>query len=470
MTAGQDEPIFDLAIVGAGPAGMAAAALAGELGLSTVVLDEQPSPGGQIYRNIEHGGRAPLPGANHQKGLALAAAFRAASLDYRPGTGVWHIETGADGPCRLWLLRDARVGQVRARRVLLATGATERPVPVPGWTLPGVMTVGALQILLKSAGMVPEVPVVLVGNGPLLYLTAIQLAAADARVAAVLETGARDDRRAALRHLPGFLASGTWRAGLSLLREFRALGLPVVRRVSEIAIEGVDRARGVRYRTGDGQSGMVPAEVVALHEGVIPATSLARAIGCDLVWDAGQATFRPKLDAWGQSSVAAVQIVGDSAGIAGAEAAPLAGRIAVLEAARALGRLTEAERDHRAAPFGRALRSLLRGRPFIDRLYPPRLARGPLADAVVVCRCEEVTAGAVRAALASGASGPNQIKAFLRCGMGPCQGRFCAPTVTRLIAEARGVPEAEVGTFRLRPPVKPIPLAAFAAAMDDEAP
>lgn len=470
MTAGQNGPVFDLAIVGAGPAGMAAAALAGELGLSTVVLDEQPTPGGQIYRNIEHAGGTVLPGSNYQKGAALAAAFRATSLDYRPGTGVWHIEIDPAEPCRLWLLRDSRVGQVQARRILLATGATERPVPMPGWTLPGVMTVGALQILVKAAGLLPDRPVVLAGNGPLLYLTAVQLAAAEVRVAAVLDTGARKDGRAALRHLPGFLASGTWRAGLSLLRDFKALGLHVVRHVTEVAIEGEDCARGVRYRTEDGQSRTIPAAIVALHEGVIPATSLARAIGCNHAWDEEQATFRPQIDDWGQSTVEAVQIVGDGARIAGADAAPVAGRIAVLEAARVLGRLTAVERDRRATPLRRTLGRILRGRPFIDRLYAPHVARGTLADPVIVCRCEEVTAGAVRAAVASGASGPNQIKAFLRCGMGPCQGRFCAPTVTRLIADALDVPESEVGTFRLRPPVKPIPLIAFAAAMEEDAP
>lgn len=467
MTAGHESQVFDLAIVGAGPAGMAAATLAGEIGLSTVVLDEQSAPGGQIYRNIEDA-RATTPlGANYLKGAALAKAFRAAALEYRPGTVVWHVGTDPGEPRLLWLLRDGRVGQIRARRVLLAGGAIERPVPVPGWTLPGVMTVGALQILLKTSGTVPEGPVVLVGNGPLLYLAAVQLTAAKVQLAAVLLTGARTNGPAALRRLTGFLASGSWRGGLSLLRDFRALGLHVVRHVAEVAVEGEDCARGVRYRTDDGRSGQIATGIVALHEGVIPASNLARAIGCDQDWDAEQGTFRPRLDDWGQSTIEAIQIAGDGAGIMGADAAPLAGQIAVLEAARALGRMSEAERDRRAAPLRRTLRRILRGRSFIDRLYAPGLARGALPDPVIVCRCEEITAGAIRAAVASGANGPNQIKAFLRCGMGPCQGRFCASTVTRLIAEERGVPESEVGTFRLRPPIKPVALSAFAAAMDE---
>lgn len=469
MTAAPAAPVVDLAIVGAGPAGMAAAVEAAARGLAAVVLDEQPAPGGQVWRNIEAaGGRASL-GASYAKGAVHTAAFRAAAVDYRPGTLVWHVETSPAQPARLWLLQGERVAQLRARRVLIAPGATERPVPVPGWTLPGTMTVGGVQTLLKGAGVVPSVPVVLVGNGPLLYLTAVQLAAAGARVEAVLWTAPSGAWRGALAHLPGFLGSGALRAGLDLLRDFRALGLRVVRDVAGVEIIGDGRVESVRYRTGSGASGEIAAGIVALHEGVIPATNLARAIGCAQVWDDGQAAFRPQLDAWGQSSVEGVLIAGDGGGIGGAEAAPFAGRLAVLGAAHALGRITAAERDGLAAPMRRALDRILRGRPFIDRLYPPRLARATLADEVVICRCEEVTAGAVRGAVASGAEGPNQIKAFLRCGMGPCQGRFCDPTVTRLIAEARGVSEAGIGQFRLRPPVKPVPLTAFAAAGEEVA-
>lgn len=464
MNAKPDAPVFDLAIVGAGPAGMAAAVEAAARGLAAAVIDEQPAPGGQVWRNIEAAGAHAALGSAYAKGAAHAAAFRAAVADYRPGTLVWHVETAPGAPARLWLMQGERVGQLRARRVLIASGATERPAPVPGWTLPGVMTVGAVQTLLKGAGMAPSAPVVLAGNGPLLYLTAVQLAAAGARIEAVLWTAPEGAWRGALGRLPGFLASGTWRAGLDLMRSFRALGLRIVRDVAHLEIAGVKCAEAVRYRTAGGASGEIAMGLIALHEGVIPATNLARAIGCVQEWDAEQAAFRPRLDSWGQSSVEGVQIAGDGGGIAGADAAPLAGRLAVLGAAHALGRLTTTERDGLAAPLRRALDRILRGRPFIDSLYPPRLARASLADAVVVCRCEEVTAGAVRAAVASGAEGPNQIKAFLRCGMGPCQGRFCDPTVTRLIAEARGVPEAEIGQFRLRPPVKPVPLTAFAAA------
>lgn len=466
---GQPAAVFDLAVVGAGPAGITAALEATALGLRCVLLDEQSAPGGQVYRNAEqaaHGPAAAALGESFGKGVELAKALRASSADYRPGAVVWHVETDAE-PFALWYLRDDRVQEVRARRVILAGGAMERPVPVPGWTLPGVMTVGALQILLKSAAMTPLVPTVLVGSGPLVYLTAVQHAAAGGEIAAVLLTDDPRRRPAAIRHFPAFAGSGTFLPGLRLLRAFRALGCPVVRDVAEVEILGDNCATGLRYRTGAGRTGEVAAGLVGLHEGVIPNTNLARALGCEHCWDDGQQAFRPVLDEWSNSSVAGVQVTGDGGGIAGADACVPAGRLAAMETARALGRITGAERDSRATVPLRALRRALRARPFIDALYAPRLAGGRVADGTVICRCEEVTAGDLRQAVAQGAQGPNQAKAFLRCGMGPCQGRLCGPTVSRLIADARGVPVADVGYFRLRPPIKPVPLRSFAAAGED---
>jgi bacterioferritin-associated ferredoxin len=297
----------------------------------------------------------------------------------------------------------------------------------------------------------------------------VQHVAAGGEIAAVLLTEDRRHRRAALRHLPHFLASGALRHGLSLLRAFRALGRPVIRGVAEVELLGEERLRAVRYRTDTGGSGEIPARLVGLHEGVIPDTNLARSIGCEHRWDEGQQAFRPVLDDWGNSTVDGLQIVGDGGGIAGADACGPAGRIAAFEAARALGRISGRKRDDLAAAPRRELSRVLRGRPFLDALYAPRLAVGPLSDDVIVCRCEEVTAGSVRQAVAAGAQGPNQAKAYMRCGMGPCQGRLCGPTVSRLVAEARGVPVAEVGYFRLRPPVKPIPLRGFASAREGAA-
>ena len=182
----------DLVVVGGGPAGLAAAATAAGHGLDTVLMDEQPSPGGQIYRNVEaNADAAPetagILGGDYSAGLRLVEAFRESSARFEPLTSVWQVEP--DGT--VGTLHDGRAALVRARRVIVAAGAMERPMPIPGWTLPGVMTAGAAQTLLKGAGLVPDGPAVLAGNGPLLYLVAWQLVSAGVEVRAILDTTPR---------------------------------------------------------------------------------------------------------------------------------------------------------------------------------------------------------------------------------------------------------------------------------------
>jgi NADPH-dependent 2,4-dienoyl-CoA reductase/sulfur reductase-like enzyme len=456
----------DLAIIGAGPAGIAAAVLASELGLDTVLLDEQDSPGGQIYRAIERAGsegtrNSPL-GADYLAGRTLVEALRASRVRYRPGTTVWHIDpggAGGDGVVSVSVLRKEGSETIAARRILLATGAIERPVPIPGWTLPGVMTAGAAQILLKTADLVPEGRTVIAGQGPLLYLAAIQLARAGAPPILVLETTPRENYAAALRH-----GNSWWTArrdlgkGLAMVAELRRFGVPVRRWARGLRALGRRRVEGVAWEGGE-----MAADHLLLHDGVIPNTQIGLALQLAHVWDETQQSWRPAADEWGRTSLPNVAVAGDAAGIAGAAAAVLTGRLAALDAAHLLDRIVDAERHRRAAPLRADLARERAIRPFLDALYRPADRVLCPADDVIVCRCEEVTAGQIRRAVRLGAQGPNQVKAFIRCGMGPCQGRLCGPVASVLIARARSVPIAEVGTFRPRAPYKPITVGALAA-------
>jgi NADPH-dependent 2,4-dienoyl-CoA reductase/sulfur reductase-like enzyme len=448
--------VVEFAIVGAGPAGMAAAALAAELGLETMLIDDQASPGGQIFRAIERAAADSPLGRDYLAGRPLAAALRASPVDYRPSTSLWHLDpdgtlylAGADGRCEA----------VSARRVLLATGAIERPVPIPGWTLPGVMTVGAAQIMLKSADLVPDGRGVLAGQGPLVYLAAAQLARAGAPPAAILETTSWENYGAAVGRLrsrwPG------WRPlvkGLGLIAAVRRAGIPIRRGVRGLQALGAAGLERVAWEGGE-----LAAEHLFLHEGVIPNVQVSLALQLRHEWDERQLCWRPALDPWGQTSLPCVAVAGDGGGILGAEAAFLSGRLAALDAAALLGRIAIAERDRRARPIRAALDRERAMRGFLDRLYrPPRSVLAPAADEVVACRCEEVTVGQVRRAARLGAQGPNQLKAFTRCGMGPCQGRICGPVVAAVLAGETGKPIAEIGTFRPRAPFKPITVGALA--------
>lgn len=449
---------FDLAIIGAGPAGMAAATEARALGLSVLVVDENAAPGGQVFRAAEAAGRDPAVGPEIAPGLPLIAAFRACGAEYRPATTLWHLDP-EDGV--LSLASGDGTEEVAARRIILATGAQERPVPIPGWTLPGVMTAGAAQILLKTAGVVPSGAVVLAGQGPLVWLLAVQLARAGAPPL-VLETRTTGMAAALARAGRGIWAGRRLIAkGLALMSEARRLGVRVVGGVRGLRAEGEGQVQRIVWEGGN-----APCDTLLLHEGVIPSTHVSRAIGLDHMWDPAQACWRPRADAFGASSHPRVAVAGDGAGIGGWEAAVAAGRLAALDAARRLGAVAEdAFADRVAGPLA-ARTAALAPRGFLDALYaPPPGALAP-ADDVIACRCEEVTAGAVRSAARLGATGPNQLKAYLRCGMGPCQGRLCAPTVAALIAETRGLPIDEVPPLRPRAPYKPITVGMLAASAE----
>jgi bacterioferritin-associated ferredoxin len=327
------------------------------------------------------------------------------------------------------------------------------------------MTAGAVQILLKSSGLLPSEGLVLAGSGPLLYLLAWQLVQAGRMPAALLDTATSDNFSRALRHLPGVLrptALGYLRKGIALKLALRSAGLVIHKGVTDIRIEGGERCEAVRFRCGEA-SIRVAATMVALHEGVIPAQQATRSIGCAHVWDDVQRCFRPQLDAWGNTSVAGILVAGDAGGIGGARAAEHAGRIAGWEALRHLGRIDAARRDQTAAADHAGLAAHLAVRPMLDQMFAPREEILRPANEVVVCRCEEITAGDIRGVVARGCQGPNQAKAFLRAGMGPCQGRMCGPAVSELIAAELDQPVADVGYYRIRPPLKPVTVGELAA-------
>lgn len=460
---------FDLAIIGAGPAGLAAAITAAPLGVKTIVLDEQPEPGGQIYRSVESlsGRKEALQifGEEYVAGLELVNQFRASGARYERLAQVWQVDRERNVHFR----SPDGMGMIPARQVLIATGAMERPVPVPGWTLPGVMSCGGAQTLLKSAGLAPGGRVVLAGNGPLLLLVASQLLRAGVRPAAVLETGT--DLWRALPHFPRFLfAPGYFGRGLAMLRELRRARVVFRRQVSDLRIAGTTHAEAVEYRRG-GITQRVDADVVLLHQGVVPNSNLSWSLRCEHDWHRAQRSFHPRLDPWGRSSVDGVLIAGDSGGIVGARGAELSGRLCALAAAANLGRITVDERDIRAARIRRELARHLAARPFLDAYYRPRQDMvAPRDDDTIVCRCEEVSAGEIRRlVLEQNCPGPNQMKSFSRSGMGPCQGRMCGLTVVELISECRKVSPAEVGYYRIRSPVKPITVGELAGPARGEA-
>jgi thioredoxin reductase len=455
---------YDLVVIGAGPAGLAATATAAGAGLSTLLLDENAGPGGQVWRAIDatpvknHA----LLGADYWAGEAIVQAARTSGAEIIHRATVWSLDRNLE----IGVSIGGGSTVLGARRVIIATGAQERPFPIPGWTLPGVMTAGAAQTMLKSSGLVPNGRTIVAGQGPLLWLLAAQILRLGGRIDRVLDTTARSNYLAALPHAFSFVASSYFMKGLALMREVRAR-VPVISGMTELAAAGDGKIATVSYAAGARRE-TVPADLLLLHQGVVPNVNLAMAAGVDHRWDERQLCWSPVLDADGLSSIKGIAIAGDGAGIGGAQAAVWRGRIAARSAIAALAPEAAAKLEPLATMRAELARAE-RGRAFLDALFqPPKQFRIPAGD-TIVCRCEEITAQDILDSVAIGATGPNQLKAYRRTGMGPCQGRLCGLTVTELMAEARGKAPQEIGYYRLRAPVKPIMLSELASLPKTEA-
>ena len=455
---------YDVVVVGAGPAGMSAAISAAEHGLSVVVCDENDEPGGQIFRGLEwmhstNPQRAAALGESYTRGLDLLHRFRGAAVAFLVNTTVWQID-GSD------VYTSSKNGQstvLRGRQIIIATGAVERPTPFPGWTLPGVMSCGGAQILLKTSGVVPTGRTVLAGTGPLLFMLAWQLLKMGVQIDGILETTSHRNYAKTLVRSFGAMRNPKYlRLGFSILGDLRGANIPIVGDVTELQAHGDARVAEVSYRHNK-QTARELVSNLFIHQGIVPNLNLWLSLRADYTWNAIQRSFQPRRDAWGALSVPASFAIGDCARLDGADSAAIEGRLAGLAIAAKLERLSESERDRLARPQWRALSHERRARAFLDRLYQPaRAMLAPRDSATVICRCENVRVGELRDAIKLGCSGPNQLKAFTRCGMGPCQGRLCGHAVVETIADACGVTPERVGYYRVRPPIKPITIGEIA--------
>jgi len=446
----------DLIIVGAGPAGMAAAATVAKAGAQVLLLDEQPQAGGQIYRNVGvHADTRPYLGKDYLAGAPLVGALNDPNIRCEFGAAVWRIEAG---PRVVWS-RDGVSHLAKARHVLLAGGAQERPVPFPGWTLPGVMAAGAVQILMKTAGLLPR-GAVLAGSGPLLYLIAAQLIDAGAPPLALVETQTPSMMRKASMRLPrAFFAAPTLLKGLGLLRKIRSANVP--RHTGAAGFRASTAGDGdITFSfTAKGRRRSLTTPLLLTHQGVVAATHMTRSAGISHVWNAAQQAFQPLVDAWGRTDVPGIHVAGDGAGISGAEAAQAGGRLAALDILHLCGMLSEDARNQQSAADRATRWRALAIRPFLDAAYAPRPEFAAPDDATIICRCEEITAAEIRRSVADGASGTRQVKTATRAGMGPCQGRMCDQTVRGILSSCAITP----ATPRARSPIKPIKLGELAA-------
>ncbi|TMH02291.1 MAG: FAD/NAD(P)-binding oxidoreductase [Betaproteobacteria bacterium] len=418
-----------IAIVGAGPAGIRAAEALSRHGLSAILVDEAPKGGGQIYRQPPDSFQGPASsryGFEARKASALHLTIKrlATAIDYRPSTLAWNVCNG-----RLDTLCAGRGESVVFDILVIATGAMDRMLPLPGWTLPGVYALGGAQIALKYQGCAIGQNTVFLGTGPLLYLVAYQYAKAGAKIEAVLDVNPAHAKRRALFALassPRTLAKGIYyRASLG------THGIAVEEGVTPMGIAGTDEVRDVHYRRG----------------------SVDKSVRCDAV-GLGFGLKSETQD--GESTVSGVYLAGDGAGIGGADAAELWGERVGLSIAARCGRRHDASR---IAKIDRRLARLARFRAGLERAFPLPLLGSTLPDDTILCRCESIRVGQVKDAIrAFDVVEMNRMKAISRVGMGRCQGRMCGHAAAELLAAETRQDLAAVGRLRGQPPIKPLPM------------
>lgn len=456
---------FQAVVIGMGPAGMAAAIELGRAGVATALIDQAPSPGGQVYRQPPEGFRFPTGIANsrHRIGQALVKELGQSgpSLSFFQGAVAW----GAFAPGALSVQNGACNFEVGYEKLVICEGAQERVIPCPGWTLPGVFTIGGLQKMIASQGIVPRGQVLLAGSGPLLVGTGAALARAGVRLTALCEAipfAKWTGLGLAMLSWPRLIPES-----FSYLKELLLKGVRPHFSWGLKRLSGDDRVReATLVRLDDkgesvpGSEKSVPVDVVGIGFGLQPSVRLARLIGCLVEYDWKRRCFTPITDYWGQSSQPGVYLAGDGAGVGGADWSEVQGRLAGLHAARSLNRIGSKKLDDISCKYARAKRKIEAYLLEYHNVFTPQDGhyRATTAE-TIVCRCEGVTAGELATRMRLGERDLTALKPT-RLGMGPCQGRGCEGIAAELL-RLDGVPHESLKPLNLRPPLVPLPLSTF---------
>jgi len=439
------------------------------------LVDESCYVGGQIYRHPPEPFRVRRPevlGKEYTRARHLGRELTASRAEVLTGTLVWWIE---EDKTLLLFHEEEGAEELKANVVIVAAGAHDRPIALPGWTLPGVWTAGGAQAMLKSQRILPGRRVLVAGAGPLLLPLAQSLAEAGAAVVGVVEATTRLEwalqSHRMLGHWDRIRDAVRYEAALLRARVPRFFGHVVVRadgagQIERATIAAVDR----QWRQKPGTERSIEVDLLCVGYGFLSSLELPRLLGCEVVYHPSQGQYLPKHDAKMESSIPGVFVAGETTGIGGAELALAEGEIAGLAAAQQLGYALGAEGQRRMRAAEGRRRHQMRFAHMLDRLFAMRPGIYELAAPdTPLCRCEEVTVAEIQAAVRRGATTVRAVKGWTRVGMGPCQGRTCNHLVAHLVARETGRPLGGVLDLTPRPPVKPVPLHVLAGTVGTRA-
>lgn len=462
-----------LTVVGAGPAGIMAAYTAAEAGVNVTIIDDNPLPGGQYYRQSPS--EFKFANANDAFSGRTDAASIYKKLDHPKIRMIYNTQVWGVFDERTLALADQEKSYlIQSDRIILATGAYDRPMAFPGWTLPGVYGAGATLRMIKTQWLLPGKRVLLAGLGPLQLALANALVKQGVKVVCIAEA---TDPFTKMNQLPKFW--GHWdRIGeaIGYMWSLQMHKAPLWFNHVIVEATGKDQVQSAKIARLNQQGMVIPGterkfdvDAICLGYGLLPSFQLAAALGCKLRFDDYLNWQVPVHDNFMETSQAGIFVAGDVTDIAGAKSAAVQGKIAGLAAAHQLGFIDQTRCDKALAPLYSELHRLDRLTSALHEIYAFRPVLNHLAkDDTLLCRCEEITYKQVKEALAEGATDLHQVKLATRAGMGYCQSRFCSVLIAPIIAEATGKPLSEVQPFTVRPPIHPIPLKVLAAGTPSE--
>lgn len=460
---------IEMVIIGAGPAGISAAIEACKTGMKVTVLDENSKAGGRIFSQISEEiqySETSIHGPDFKKGAKLISEFleHKSNIEFLENAQVFGLFPNKE----LAYHRNGKLFRIRYKGLIIATGAFERSVPFPGWTLPGVYTAGGTQTLIKMQGILPGKRFLLAGTGPLQLVLANQIIEAGGEVVAILEAGNTGNRFRAARAV-----WGNWDLmvdGIRYLNGIRKAKVPILRNHLITGCTGQEQVETAKIAECDNQwrpikatTHTVEVDTICLGYGFIPSVDLSRLAGCEHRFEARLGGWVPERNTSMQTTIPHVYSVGDGSGVAGNVVAGLEGRIAGIDAAQSFGYLSLQSAELLQKPFFTALRKLNRFRRYLDDMSTPRPGLYELAnDETLICRCEEINLGTIKKTIKEEApKNINELKRSTRAGMGHCQHKMCGHALQEIMAAQLGINPYEVGAIRPRPPIKPVPLGIF---------
>jgi len=462
----------ELVVLGGGPAGMAAAVEAAENGVRVILIDEQQKLGGQIYRQFPDGfhvDKGELEknylDKDYLEGQELIEAvnYREDNIKVIKNSLVWGIFPERE----IAFIHDEQSHTLKYQKLVLSEGTYERPIPFPGWTLPGVFTAGGAQSLLKNQRVLPGEKILLAGTGPLQLVLANQLLKGGAKVVAVLEASSS----MGFKHLSAFIGQlRLVKEGIGYLKNLRRAKIPFLRGHAILEARGEEEVAEAVYAKLDdtwkpipGTEETVEVDTICVGYGFISSIRLSYLCGCEHRYDNILGCWVPKYDENMETNIPGVFVAGDGAGVAGHLAAIEEGRLCGLNVAQQLGKITEKEAENRRFSTLRKLKGIRR---FEDALNEMSAIRPGLysriTDDTIICRCEEITAGEIRNIILHNENVDlTEIKEITRAGMGNCQGRMCMSAIAAMVSIEKSLPIEKLGRVTYRPPTKPIRLSTF---------